>query len=52
MILLIELNKSTHTFQKFPNTRMYTIKGDLDTLVMRLSLVPFVTNGTYAHDHG
>jgi hypothetical protein len=43
--------KSTHTFQKFPNTPMYTIKGYLDTLVVQLSLVPFVTNGTYGHDH-
>jgi hypothetical protein len=52
MILLIELNKSTHTFQKFPNTPMYTTKGDLDTLIVRLSLVPFAINGTYGHDHG
>ncbi len=52
MILLIELNKNTHTFQKFANTPMYTNRGYLDTLVMRLSLVPFATNGTYGHDHG
>jgi len=52
MILLIKLNKSTHTFQKFPNTPMYTTKGDLDTLVVRISLVPFATNGTYGFDHG
>jgi hypothetical protein len=52
MILLRELNKSTHIFQKFPNTPMYTTKGDLDTLVVRLSLVPFATNGTYGHDCG
>ncbi len=28
-----ELNKSTHTFQKFPNTPMYTIRGYVNTLV-------------------
>jgi hypothetical protein len=52
MILLIELNKSTHTFQNFPNTPMYTIRDYLDTLVVQLSLVPFAINGTYGHDHG
>jgi hypothetical protein len=52
MILCIELNKNTHTFQKFCNTPMYTTKGYLGTLMMWLSLVPFVTNGTYGHDHG
>jgi hypothetical protein len=31
---------------------MYTIKGYLDTLEVRLNLVPFATNGTYGHDHG
>ncbi len=44
--------KSAHTFQKVPNTPMYTIRGYLDTLVVWLSLVPFATNGTYRHDHG
>jgi hypothetical protein len=52
IIPLIELSKNIHTFQKFHNTPMYTIKGYLDTLVVQLSLVPFVTNGTCEHDHG
>ncbi len=52
MILVIELNKSTHTFQKFPNTPMDITRGYLDTLVVQLNLVPFVTHGTYGHDHG
>ncbi len=52
LIPLIELNKNTHTFQKFPNTPMYTTRGYLDTLVVQLSLVPFATNGTFGHDHG
>jgi hypothetical protein len=41
----IELNKVTHTFQKFLNTPMYTTKGYLDTLVVWLNLAPFATNG-------
>jgi hypothetical protein len=40
------------TFQKFINTLIYTTRGHLDTLMMQLSLVPFVINGTYGHDHG
>jgi hypothetical protein len=49
---IIELNKNAHTFQKFFNTPMYTNKGYMDTLVVQLHLVPFVTNGTYGHDNG
>jgi len=41
---LIEFSKNTHTFQKFPNTPMYTTKGYLDTLMVQLNLVPFTTN--------
>jgi hypothetical protein len=52
IIPLIEFSKSTHIFQKFPNTPMYTTRGYLHTLVMQLNLVPFATNGTYGHDHG
>ncbi len=51
-IPLIELSKNANTFQKFPNTPMYTIKGYLDTLVMQPSLVPFATIMTYGHDYG
>jgi len=52
IIPLIELSKSTHTFQKFLNTHVYTTKGYFDTLVVRLSLVPFAINGTHGHDYG
>jgi hypothetical protein len=52
IIPLIEFSKSTHNFQKFLNTPMYTIGGCVDILVVRLSLVSFATNGTYGHDHG
>jgi len=47
---LIELTKSTHTFQKI-FTPIYTIKGYVDILVVQLSLVRFAINGTYGHDH-
>jgi hypothetical protein len=30
---------------------MYTTRDYLDTLIGRLNLVPFATNGTYGHDH-
>jgi hypothetical protein len=52
VICNVFFTQSTHTFQKFPNTPMYTIRGYFDTLVVQLSLVPFATNGTYGHDHG
>ncbi len=52
IIPLIEFNKNTYTFQKFPNTLMYTTKGYLDTLEVQPSLVLSTTNGTYGHNHG
>ncbi len=48
----MELIRGTHISQKFPITPMYTTRDYIDTLIMRLNLVPFATNGTYGHDHG
>jgi hypothetical protein len=30
----IKISKNRHTFQKFPNTSMYTSRGYVDTLLM------------------
>jgi hypothetical protein len=30
---------------------MYTTYGYVDTLMVQLSLIPFITNWAYGHDH-